>query len=125
MNEPIILTTGVPPAQTASVVQQVPPKMFVDEVVTPTQAGPEGIRYDFNNGCRVEVPQLSHDQSWRIRLSDLDTGNVIYEVSLAGGAIQSTKKYFIPFKIEVFKNEALVFIHSLSLKDQKVLTKAR
>ena len=121
MNEPIILTTGVPTTQTAPVMQQVPPKMFVDEVVTPTQAGPEGIRYDFNNGCRVEVPQLSHDQGWRIRLSDLDTGNVIYEVFLAGGAIQSTKKYFIPFKIEVFKNEALVFIHSLSLKDQKVL----
>lgn len=103
-----------------SVVKQVP-KMFVDEVMRPTQIGTAGIRYDFNNGCRVEVPLLSDNQQWRIKLSDLETGNVIYEVELNGGSIQSTKKYFIPFKIEIFRDNELIFTHSLSLKDKRVL----
>jgi len=119
MNEPLATTNQAPSVEPVASAQQAP-KMFVDEAANPTQLGPEGIRYDFNNGCRVEVAQLDNGQKWRIKLSDLETGNVIYEISLAGGSIQSTKKYFIPFKIEIFKEEELVFTHSLSLKDQKV-----
>src|SRR5262245_25228010 len=42
---------------------------------TPTQAGPEGLRFDFNDGCRLLLPQSTHP--WKVRLSDLDTGNVL------------------------------------------------
>ena len=44
----------------------------------PTQAGPEGIFFDFNQGCRVLLPQREHG-SWRARLRDLDTGNILFE----------------------------------------------
>lgn len=38
-------------------------EMFVKPNPQPSQAGPEGIRYDFNDGCRVELPQLSGGSS--------------------------------------------------------------
>jgi len=37
---------------------------------TPTQDGPEGIRFDFNDGARVVLPERAEGQSnWRIRLT--------------------------------------------------------
>jgi hypothetical protein len=33
----------------------------------PTQEGPDGIRFDFNNGCRVTIPD--GEKPWRVRLS--------------------------------------------------------
>ncbi len=41
----------------------------------PTQHGPKGIRFDFNLGCRVILPE----GEWRICLRDLDTGNILFE----------------------------------------------
>ena len=43
----------------------------------PTQQGPRGIRFDFNDGFRVTVPES--DRPWKVRLSDLDTGAVLFE----------------------------------------------
>src|SRR5579862_4664809 len=68
----------------------------------PTQEGPKGLRYDFNDGCRVAVPESDHP--WRVRLSDLDTGNILFETELKSGRINSTKRYFVRFRIEVWQN---------------------
>jgi hypothetical protein len=46
----------------------------------PTQEGPKGMRYDFNDGCRVHLP--GSDYPWRVRLTDLDTGNILFETEL-------------------------------------------
>lgn len=97
------------------------PEIFVKEPEVPTQKGPEGIRYDFNYGCRVRLPDLPEGQNWRIKLSDTETNNIIFESNLRGGHIQSAKKYFIPFKIEIWKNEKPVFEHAMSFKDVEVL----
>ena len=51
----------------------------------PTHQGARGIQFDFNDGCRVALPESSHP--WRVRLSDLDTGNILYETELK--AVQS------------------------------------
>lgn len=40
----------------------------------PTQTGPENIRYDFNDGARVLLPE----GQWHVRLLDADSGNVIF-----------------------------------------------
>jgi len=96
-------------------------KMFVDVPQKPTQKGPEGILFDFNYGCRIEVPPLPDGQEWRIKLSDVETGNTIYETSFPGGVVQSSKKYFIPFKIEIWKNSELALEHTLNLKNKDVL----
>src|SRR5260370_41875728 len=41
----------------------------------PTQLGAKGIRFDFNQGARVVLPNRESG-AWRVRLSDLDTGNI-------------------------------------------------
>ncbi|MFT9095147.1 MAG: autotransporter strand-loop-strand O-heptosyltransferase, partial [Gluconobacter cerinus] len=45
---------SMPPVQPASIV--------------PTQEGPGGIRFDFNDGCRVLLPA----GNWHVVLKDLD-----------------------------------------------------
>lgn len=95
------------------------PKLFIDPVVRPTQEGPYGIRFDFNNGCRVEVPTL-HNETWRIRFSDIETSNIIFEMVASGGAFQSTKTYYVPFKLEIWRSERLVFTHEYSAVGENV-----
>jgi autotransporter strand-loop-strand O-heptosyltransferase len=85
----------------------------------PTQEGPKGLRYDFNDGCRVVMPQSDHP--WRVRLSDLDTGNILFETELKSGRINSTKRYFVRFRIEVWQNGESLFVHDYSAAGRNVL----
>lgn len=103
----------------AAAVQPHVMKIFIDPVTQPTQKGPERIRFDFNNGCRVELPLLSGEK-WRLRFSDTDTGNTVFEVESQGGTFQSTKVYYVPFKIEVWRNDRLVFVHVYSARDKNI-----
>ena len=83
----------------------------------PTQSGPMGIKYDFNDGCRVVLPE----GKWRVRLSDMDTGNIVFETNLTNGRINSTKRYFVRYRIEVWADEQPVFSHEYAAKDRDVL----
>jgi autotransporter strand-loop-strand O-heptosyltransferase len=85
----------------------------------PTQEGPKGLRYDFNGGCRVVMPESDHP--WRVRLSDLDTGNILFETELKSGRINSTKRYFVRFRIEVWQNGESLFVHDYSAAGRDVL----
>jgi autotransporter strand-loop-strand O-heptosyltransferase len=84
-----------------------------------TQEGPKGLRYDFNGGCRVAMPESDHP--WRVRLSDLDTGNILFETELKAGRINSTKRYFVRFRIEVWQNGESLFVHDYSAAGREVL----
>jgi autotransporter strand-loop-strand O-heptosyltransferase len=86
----------------------------------PTQHGPKGIRFDFNDGCRVSVPE--NDRTWRVRLSDLDTGNAIYETSagFTAGRVNSAKRYFVRFQVKVWEGEEEVFAHDYDARDREV-----
>ena len=55
------------------------------------------------------MPQSDHP--WRVRLSDLDTGNILFETELKSGRINSTKRYFVRFRIEVWQNGESLFVH--------------
>ena len=96
-------------------------KMFLEPPSIPTQKGPNGIEFDFNFGCRVVVPTLADGKSWRIRLSDMHTGNIVFESSLPGGAIESSKKFYIPFKLECWIDDEFVFEHQIDLTNKSVL----
>lgn len=85
----------------------------------PTQEGGRGIRFDFNDGCRVMLPEGEHP--WRVRLSDLDTGNVLFETEFKAGRINSTKRYFIRFRIEVWQQGESVFVHEYVAAERAVL----
>jgi autotransporter strand-loop-strand O-heptosyltransferase len=87
---------------------------------TPTQEAPLGIRFDFNDGCRVMLPE----GAWHVRLSDLDTGNILYETDIGAGRINSTKRYYLRCRVEVWasgsKGEPL-FTHDYSATDREIL----
>ena len=99
---------------------QPPQALFVEPSIHPTMTGAEKIRFDFNYGCRVELPPTTKGKKWKLRFTDMVTANVIFEAESEGGSFQSTKTYFVPFKIECWLDEKLVFTHALSLKDQLV-----
>jgi autotransporter strand-loop-strand O-heptosyltransferase len=90
---------------------------------TPTQAGPYGIMFDFNDGCRVWVPEAAH--AWRVRLRDLDTDNILFETTLRTGLVRSSKRYFIRFGIDVWADGddtgVPVFTHAYASADAEVL----
>ena len=83
----------------------------------PTRAGPRGIRYDFNLGCRVTLPE----GDWRIRLRDLDTGNILYETEVKTATVNSRKRYYLRCGIEVWAEGELVFRHDYSAAGEDVL----
>ena len=87
----------------------------------PTQKGPKGILFDFSDGCRVVLPEA--EQPWRVRLSDLDTGNVLFETELKAGRINSTKRYYVRFRIEVWQQGESVFAHDYSAAGRDVLVR--
>jgi autotransporter strand-loop-strand O-heptosyltransferase len=87
--------------------------------VIPSQIGPRGLRYDFNDGCRILLPESDHP--WRVRLSDLDTGNILYETELEAGRVNSTKRYFVRFRIEVWQQGKPVFAHDYAARDRNIL----
>lgn len=84
----------------------------------PTQTGPGGIRFDFNLGARVVLPD---NASWRIRLADRDTGNTLFDSHNNGAYVNSTKRYYINFSLEVWKDDELAFSHDYSCENKNVL----
>jgi autotransporter strand-loop-strand O-heptosyltransferase len=68
---------------------------------SPTQAGPEGIRFDFNQGCRVVLPNRETGL-WRICLRDLDTGNILFQSENKGAYVNSAKRWYLRFRIEIW-----------------------
>jgi autotransporter strand-loop-strand O-heptosyltransferase len=83
----------------------------------PTQEGPRGIRFDFNLGCRVTLPA----GAWHVRLTDLDTGNILFATDSNGAFVNSTKRYFVRFAIEVWEGGNSVFRHEYSAAGRDVL----
>jgi autotransporter strand-loop-strand O-heptosyltransferase len=85
----------------------------------PTQEGPRGMRFDFNSGCRVLMPESEHP--WKIQLSDLDTGNILYQTEIKAGHVNSSKRYFVRFRLEVRQQDELLIRHDYSAADRDVL----
>jgi autotransporter strand-loop-strand O-heptosyltransferase len=85
----------------------------------PTQQGLLGIQFDFNHGCRVVLPESEHP--WQIRLSDADTGNILFETELKTGHVTSTKRYYVRFRIDVWQQGKSVFAHEYSAANREVM----
>ncbi|MDR3537263.1 MAG: autotransporter strand-loop-strand O-heptosyltransferase [Acetobacteraceae bacterium] len=93
--------------------------------VLPTQDGPSGIRFDFNEGARVLLPPRTEGR-WRIRIRDRDTGNILFQTENQGAQVRSSKRFFVRFGIEVWTlDEAgtptLVLTHDYDARDREVL----
>jgi autotransporter strand-loop-strand O-heptosyltransferase len=108
--------TGGPAPSTSG---EPPKRPYPAPAEVPTQEGPEGIRFDFNDGCRIVLPEGK--APWRVRLSDLDTGNILYETELKAGRVNSTKRYFVRGRIEVSAGGKQIVSHDYSARDREVL----
>jgi autotransporter strand-loop-strand O-heptosyltransferase len=84
----------------------------------PTQRGPLGILFDFNLGARVAVPE---GKPWRVRLRDRDTGNILFESSPGASFVNSTKRYYLRFAIEVFDGNGKIFALDYNAAGQEIL----
>ncbi len=106
---------AAPPAEPASAPQK---GAYPPPAAIPTQEGPHGIRYDFNLGARIALPAGAN---WRAVLKDLNTGNILFESKNQGATISSTKRFFVKFGFEVWRNDELVFTHEYDATDKDIL----
>ena len=81
------------------------------------ESGLPGVKLDFNYGARIVLPD---DADYHVRLTDQDTSSILYEADARGAMITSTKKYYINFKVEIWKEGKLALTHNLDLKGKKV-----
>lgn len=111
-------------------VTQIPP--YPIAAALPTQQASKNIRFDFNEGCRVHLPLLEKEEgSWRIELTDLDTGNVLFaQAGLNQALVRSSKRWYVRFGITVWQDVTVeegkitstqVFSHAYDSKNQSVL----
>lgn len=123
--EPQASPEAAPPAAaglsaSADAAPSEPPKRpYPPPAAQPTQQAAQGIRFDFNDGCRVVLPEKT--KPWHVRLSDLDTGNILYETEIKTGRVNSTKRYFVRFRIEVSVGGKQLLAHDYSAKGRDVL----
>ncbi len=115
--------TGEPPkdAALAAGAKQKGDPFFLPAPELPTQEGPKGIRFDFNDGARVLLPQ----GAWHVQIIDDESGNILFACDADAGWVVSTKKYYVPFRIVVYERgaSAPLLDHPMNLKDKPVLLK--
>ena len=64
---------------------------------------------------------------WRVRLSDADTANTLFETEMRSGFVRSAKRWFVRFLIEVWERETdkapwrLVFSHHYDARSREVM----
>ncbi|TBR29918.1 MAG: autotransporter strand-loop-strand O-heptosyltransferase, partial [Reyranella sp.] len=110
---------AAPAASSQAAPEEPPKRAFPAPAPKPVLQGPKGIWFDFNDGCRVGIEDSG--QLRRIRLSDIDTDNILFETQIKSGRVNSSKRYFVRFRIEVWEGEEKVFQHDYSAADREVL----
>lgn len=110
----------------ASAPEQPPVKSaYPPHAAIPTQLGPRDIRFDFNNGARVLLPPRESG-IWRVRLTDRDAGNTLFQSDNKGAFVASSKLFFVRFGIQVWSldeaaAETEVLTHDYDATNQSVL----
>ncbi len=118
---------GAPPADGNPAQKEDEKSPYLAIPPVPVVEGGQGVRFDFNDGARVMVPDIAPELGqWHVRLSDYSTGNILFDARLKGGMVSSTKKYFVPFLIDVWLEKPDgtredILHHELSLTGRPVL----
>jgi len=79
--------------------------------------------FSFADGAKITVVGVSESE-FKIRFIDQDSSELVYETMLKSGMWASPiAKYFVNWRIEVFKDDQLIREHSLNLdqKDVKII----
>lgn len=75
-----------------------------------------GVLLDFNYGVRIQVPE----GNYHVRFIDKDTNTILYDAPISKAIATSTKKYYINFRVELYKDGVLIYAHDLNLKGRNV-----
>ncbi len=78
-----------------------------------------GLEFDFNYGARINVPE----GDWRVKIIDNDCFLTLYDAKASNVLVTSTKKYYVNFRLEIYRNDQIILSHDLDLKRKKVLIK--
>ena len=96
------VTTNASDPATVSAAPKEPVKSpYPPAAATPVLYGPEGIRFDFNLGARISLPPRTKGK-WRVRLRDMDTGNILFESENKGAFVNSAKRWYVRFSVEIW-----------------------
>ena len=93
---------------------QMPEGIFESKIYGDT--GFPGLRLDFNFGLRLDIPE----GNFRVKISDLDNEQIVFDKYVSGGRLISAEHYFIRWRVEVFLDDEKIFDHSLNLEGQPV-----
>ncbi len=110
-SEPAAATTGT---SASEVYGRIPERPLLDAV--------EGIKFDFNDGIRVAIP--AGGREYRVAFSDMDTGVYLYNnVIQPGGIVTSVKKFYVRFKLEIFRKDGVepIFVHEFNPEGKEVM----
>lgn len=80
------------------------------------ETGIEGLKIDFNDGVRLEVPE----GPWHVTIGDYDSGTVFYDQDVSATIVVSMEKYYIPWEVRVSYAKTPVFSHVFDMRGQKV-----
>jgi autotransporter strand-loop-strand O-heptosyltransferase len=113
-------------AENAASAEPPSPSIYARLSPAPTQEGPLGLRFDFNEGARVLLPPRE-GTTWRVRLADADTGNVLFDTEMKSGLVRSAKRWFVRFHVEVWERQdeasewLSVFAHDYDARGREIL----
>ena len=80
------------------------------------ETGIDGLRLDFNDGLRFEVPE----GDFHVRISDADSEMVFFDDDVSAVRLQSMEKFYVHWQLDVYYGGALAFSHVFDPMGQKV-----
>lgn len=80
------------------------------------ETGVDGLRLDFNDGLRLEVPE----GDFHVRISDADSEMVFFDDDVSGVRLQSMEKFYIHWQVDIHHGGILVFSHTFDPTGQQV-----
>ncbi len=78
------------------------------------------ININFNDGAFVEINSGDNNEFY-VEFIDYDNGKILHETTLYTGFWSSTvKKYFVNWRINIYKENKLIHQHNFDCKDKNV-----
>jgi autotransporter strand-loop-strand O-heptosyltransferase len=75
------------------------------------------LEFDFNHGARIKVPE----GNWRVKIIDRDSSLTLYDAKASSAIVSSVKKYYINYRLEIYRDEQLVLTHDFNPSRRKIL----
>ena len=102
--------------------QQKQESVFGNIPAVPTQDAVEGIKFDFNHGIRILLPQ--NGREYHVTFLDIDTGVILFSADAQPGAmITSVKKFFIRFRLMIYRKgeSEPIFTHDYNAENREIM----